>query len=205
MFMQYKRYFFIIFTIIPVAIFYKIYIYHFFYEKEISIRKIISVREDLNQEKYDIYNPYIKSFGQIYDYEKNDILHYGASHFVFSSENDNQFSSKYKEYLPQFEIEKYIDIDDHRKIGIIKGVQSSYIGNAINAFDAYEDLKKYLEINNVNIDDLQKFKNENFVIIYNNENPQNDNKNNIEDEKKDNIMQQTEENRINMYAIKTDE
>ena len=197
--------FFIIFTIIPVAIFYKIYIYHFFYEKEISIRKIISVREDLNQEKYDIYNPYIKSFGQIYDYEKNDILHYGASHFVFSSENDNQFSSKYKEYLPQFEIEKYIDIDDHRKIGIIKGVQSSYIGNAIHVFDAYEDLKKYLEINNINIDDLQKLKNENFVIIYNNENPQNDNKNNIEDEKKDNIMQQTEENRINMYAIKTDE
>ena len=198
--------FYIIFTIIPIVLFYKLYINSFFYEKQIKIIKLISTREDLNQEKYQIYNPYIKCFGQIYDYENSNFIHVRTMLITTrTTENDIKFSLKYKDCTPKFEIEKYVDIDEHRKIGIIKGIQSSYFNNEIDDLDAYIFYGEYLNSikDNINANYIG-----NNIIIRNNLNSQNNNTNDIEDGKtnnSNNIMLKSEENRINVYAIKSEE
>lgn len=198
--------FYIIFTIIPIALFYKLYINSFFYEKQINIIKLISTHENLNQEKYQIYNPYIKCLGKIYDYEDFNFIHVREIFFTTKIiENGIKFSSKYKDCIPKFEIEKYVEIDEHRKIGVIKVLQSSYIGNEMDELDAERDYKEYLNSikDYINSDYIG-----NNIIIRNNLNSQNNSKNDIEEGKtnnSNNIMLKSEENRINVYAIKNEE
>ena len=89
--------FYIIFTIIPIALFYKLYINSFFYEKQINIIKLISTHENLNQEKYQIYNPYIKCLVKIYDYEDFNFIHVREIFFTTKFiENGIKFSSNFK-------------------------------------------------------------------------------------------------------------
>lgn len=163
----------------------------------IFIRKLISTREDLNQDKYDLYNPYIKCFRQIYDYDKKDFITYRAILLKSITENDIKFSLKYKEKIPKFIIEKYVDIEENRKIGIIKNIDE---GNLY--LNEYLDYRDYL---NINKDNNNPVFDDNYILIFrNNLNPENNNKNDKEDEKINKININSEENRINTNAIKTE-
>ena len=114
-------YFFIFFTIIPVVELYICYIYSFFSTKTFVIRKLISTRYDLNQEQYQIFTPYVKFLDQTYDF---DINNYNIINKEYQAQttwdNEIDYVSKYKPYIPKYECESYININEQNRIGIIK-------------------------------------------------------------------------------------
>ena len=113
--------FYILFTIIPIVEIYKCYINSYFYEKTFVIRKLISTRYDLNQDKYQNFIPYIKILGQEYSFDSND-YNYINSIFNVKPPTDNEINiaSQFNNILPKYECENFINIKDEIKIGIIK-------------------------------------------------------------------------------------
>ena len=123
---------FILFTIIPVAEFYICYIYSFFTTKTFVIRKLISTRYDLNQEQYQIFNPYVKFLDQIYDFDINDYNYINKEYQSQTTwDNEIDYVSEYKHYVPKYECESYININEKIKIGIIKD-EPKYRNDEIN-------------------------------------------------------------------------
>lgn len=112
---------FVIFTIIPVVEFYKCYIHCHFYHKNIVIRKLISTKKVMNQEEYQVFNPYLNIFGQKNDFENNDIIHINYEYQIKNhTEYEIAFDEKYKNKIPKYEIERYIDINEQKKIAVVK-------------------------------------------------------------------------------------
>ena len=114
-------YFFIFFTIIAVVELYNCYIYSFFSTKTFVIRKLISTRYDLNQEQYQIFTPYVKFIDQAYDFDINDYNIINKEYKAQTTwDNEIDYVSKYKPYIPKYECESYININEQNRIGIIK-------------------------------------------------------------------------------------
>ena len=116
-----NRIFYILFTIIPIVEIYKCYINSYIYEKKFIIRKLISTRYDLNQDKYKVFNPHIKFLGQEYSFDSIDYNYININHELKSpTENEINVASQFNKKIPKYECESLININDENKIGIIK-------------------------------------------------------------------------------------
>ena len=161
--------FYILFTIIPIVEIYKCYINSYIYEKTFVIRKLISTRYDLNQDKYQNFIPYIKILGQEYSFDSNDYNYINSIYNVKPpTENEINVASQFNNKVPKYECESFINIKDEIKIGIVKDEpnyreESNGIYHFLNI-----DFSKIKDKINDNIDDnLNNNMNNNKVYIYN--------------------------------------
>ena len=112
---------FIFFTIIPLAEFYNCYIDSFCESKTYIIRKLISTRYDLSQENYQIFNPSIKLFNQQYAFELNEYNYINKEYEVkIPTDSEINFASQYKDKIPKYECEYYSNINEQIKVGVVK-------------------------------------------------------------------------------------
>lgn len=164
-----NRIFYILFTIIPIVEIYKCYINSYIYEKKFIIRKLISTRYDLNQDKYKVFNPHINFLGQEYSFDSIDYNYININHELKSpTENEINVASQFNKKIPKYECESLININDENKIGIIKD-DPNYRekNNGIFCYLKWDFSKIEDKINN-NIDDnLIKNTNNNKVYVYN--------------------------------------
>lgn len=71
----------------------------------------------MNQEEYQVFNPYLNIFGQKNDFENNDIIHINYEYQIKNhTEYEIAFAEKYKNKIPKYEIERYIHINEQKKL-----------------------------------------------------------------------------------------
>jgi hypothetical protein len=127
---------------------------------------LISTRYDLNQDKYQVFNPHIKFLGQENSFDSIDYNYININHKLQSpTENEINVASKFNKKIPKYECESFININDENKIGIIKDDPDyRYKNNGIFCYlkGDFSEIKD--KINN-NIDDNLIKKNNNNKAI----------------------------------------
>jgi hypothetical protein len=112
---------FMIFTLLTVCEFYKIYINTLFVYQQFKIRKIISTRYDLNapenEEKYQKLIPQINLITEQYKYEPNSYNYINKdTQLDLPTEEEIEMANKYKDKIPDYQISSG---DEQNKEGVI--------------------------------------------------------------------------------------
>ena len=112
---------FIIFTIIPLAEFYKCYVNSYCLEQQFKIRKLISTRYDLNQDQYQYFVPSFNLPTQQYAFDPANYNYINNDYQVKkpTSEEISQ-AAMYKDKIPQYNCVSYTSINDQIKVGVVQ-------------------------------------------------------------------------------------
>ena len=112
---------FMIFTLLTVCEFYKLYINTFFVYQQFKIRKIVSTRYDLNDPAYDIkYSKLVPQLNLITEQFKYEPENYNyinkESQLDLPTEEELELAEKYKDKIPDYKISSG---DEQNKEGVI--------------------------------------------------------------------------------------
>ena len=113
---------FILFTIIPLAEFYKCYIDSYCLDQSFRIRKLISTRYDLNlQQQYEYFTPSINVPNQTYAFEPNNYNYINNDFQVQKPTNDEiSQAAIYKDKIPNYQCVSYTSINDQIKVAVVQ-------------------------------------------------------------------------------------
>ena len=112
---------FILFTIIPLAEFYKCYVNSCSLNQQFKIRKLISSRYDLNQDQYQYLIPSFNIHIEQYAFEPANYIYIDKDFQVLQPTNKEISQADiYKEKIPNYKCVSYRNIKDKIKVGIVK-------------------------------------------------------------------------------------
>ena len=124
---------FILFTIIPLAEFYKCYVNSYSLKQQFKIRKLISTRYDLNQEKYQDFVPSFDLPNEQYAFDPaNCIFIYEDYQVLKPTNKEISQAAIYQEKIPNYKCCSYKNINEKIKVGIIKDDPNYYSINLDN-------------------------------------------------------------------------
>ena len=112
---------FILFSIIPLAEFYKCYVNSYSLNKQFRIRKIISTRYDLNQEKYQNFIPSFNIHIEQYAFKPSNYNYINKDYPVLQPTNEEiDQAGIYKEKIPNYKCTSYKTINKKIEVGIVE-------------------------------------------------------------------------------------
>jgi hypothetical protein len=151
---------FVIFTILTLAEFYKIYFNTFCIYQKFYVRKIVSTRYNLNQQTYEQFVPQINIFIQQFKFEPNIYNYVDESNKVdYPTQEELEGAKQYNKYVPIFKCSKG---DENVPDGVVQSdepapLPSGFQGNDVpsphpanmNGFLDKNNLEKGYSQNNI--------------------------------------------------------